>query len=96
MTGHAPAPTLRAIAEQAAVGITTMLPTEDALVGARASSQRRFGLPSWQFALTATDANRFAVRLARHVTGRPKILVFNWCYHGTVDETFATLVDGGS
>jgi glutamate-1-semialdehyde aminotransferase len=51
---------------------------------------RRFGLPRWQFALTATDANRFAIRLARHVTGRPKVLVFNWCYHGTVDETFAT------
>ena len=70
-----------------------MLPTEDALwVGAELA--RRFGVPRWQFALTATDANRFAIRLARHVTGRPKVLVFNWCYHGTVDETFATLVDG--
>jgi glutamate-1-semialdehyde 2,1-aminomutase len=93
MSGHAPEPTLRAIAEQAAKGITTMLPTEDALWVA-GELARRFGLPSWQFALTATDANRFAIRLARHVTGRPKILVFNWCYHGTVDETFATLVDG--
>jgi glutamate-1-semialdehyde 2,1-aminomutase len=93
MCGHAPAPTLRAIAEQAARGITTMLPTEDALrVGEEL--ERRFGLPRWQFALTATDANRFVVRLARHVTGRPRMLVFNWCYHGTVDETFATLVDG--
>jgi glutamate-1-semialdehyde 2,1-aminomutase len=93
MCGHAPAPTLRAIAEQCARGITTMLPTEDALwVGAELA--RRFGLPRWQFALTATDANRFVVRLARHVTGRPKVLVLNWCYHGTVDETFATLVDG--
>ena len=62
--------------------------------GWRRSSRGGSGLPSWQFALTATDANRFAIRLARHVTGRPKILVFNWCYHGTVDETFATLVDG--
>src|SRR5205814_326568 len=53
-----------------------------------------FGLPFWQFALTATDANRFAVRIARAVTGRPKILVFNWCYHGTVDETVVTLVEG--
>ena len=51
-------------------------------------------LARWQFALTATDANRFSIRLARHVTGRPKVLVFNWCYHGSVDETFATL-DGG-
>ena len=90
MTGHAPEPTLRAIAEQAPRGITLMLPSEDALwVGQE--MQRRFGLPSWQFALTATDANRFAIRIARAITGRPKILVFNWCYHGTVDETFATL-----
>jgi glutamate-1-semialdehyde 2,1-aminomutase len=94
MTGHSPAPTVRAVAEQAARGITLMLPSEDALwVGEELA--RRFGLPRWQFALTATDANRFAIRLARELTGRPKILVFNWCYHGTVDETFATL-DGAS
>jgi glutamate-1-semialdehyde aminotransferase len=93
MTGHSPAPVVRAIAEQAARGITLMLPSEDALwVGEELT--RRFGLARWQFALTATDANRFVLRLARHVTGRPKVLVFNWCYHGTVDETFATL-DGG-
>jgi glutamate-1-semialdehyde 2,1-aminomutase len=90
MSGHAPEPVLRAVAEQAARGITTMLPSEDALWCA-AELSRRFGLASWQFALTATDANRFAIRLARHVTGRPKILVFNWCYHGTVDEAFAAL-----
>ena len=93
MTGHSPEPVAQAIAEQAARGITLMLPSEDALrVGEELS--RRFGLPRWQFALTATDANRFAIRLARLVTGRPKVLVFNWCYHGTVDETFATLRDG--
>ncbi len=93
MSGHAPPATLRAIEAQAARGITTMLPTEDAAWVAQELA-RRFGLPMWQFALTATDANRFAIRLARHVTGRAKVLVFNWCYHGTVDETFATLVDG--
>ncbi|HEY7345768.1 MAG TPA: aspartate aminotransferase family protein [Gaiella sp.] len=93
MSGHAPAPTLRAIAEQSARGITTMLPTDDALWVAEELS-RRFGVGSWQFALTATDANRFSIRLARHVTGRPKILVFEGCYHGTVDETFATLTGG--
>ena len=93
MTGHAPDPTLRAIAEQAAKGITLMLPSEDALWVSQELS-RRFAVSSWQFALTATDANRFSIRLARHLTGRPKVLVFNWCYHGTVDETFATLVDG--
>ena len=57
--------------------------------------QRRFGLPYWQMALTATDANRFAIRMARHITGRPKILVFNYCYHGSVDETFITLEEDG-
>ena len=93
MTGHAPAATVAAVRTQAGRGFTFMLPTEDAVwVGEELA--RRFGLPHWQFALTATDANRFAIRLARHLTGRPRILVFNWCYHGTVDETFATLVDG--
>ena len=93
MTGHSPEPVVRAVAEQAARGITLMLPSEEALwVGEELA--RRFGLPRWQFALTATDANRFAIRLARHVTGRSKVLVFNWCYHGTVDETFASLDDG--
>jgi glutamate-1-semialdehyde 2,1-aminomutase len=93
MTGHSPEPTVRALEEQARRGITLMLPSEDAIWVGRELG-RRFGLPSWQFALTATDANRFAIRLARELTKRPKILVFNWCYHGTVDETFATLEDG--
>ena len=93
MTGHAPAPTVRAVTDQAARGITLMLPSEDALwVGEELT--RRFGVPRWQFALTATDANRFSIRLARHVTRRPKVLVFNWCYHGSVDEAFATLAEG--
>ncbi len=94
MTGHAPLPTITAISRQAARGITTMLPIEDAIwVGQEMT--RRFGLPYWQMVLTATDANRFAIRLARHITGRPKILVYNWCYHGTVDETFITLNHDG-
>jgi glutamate-1-semialdehyde 2,1-aminomutase len=93
MTGHSPEPVVRAVAEQAARGITLTLPSEQALwVGEELT--RRFGLPQWQFALTATDANRFAIRLARLITGRPKVLVLDWCYHGTVDETFATLQDG--
>ena len=93
MSGHSPGPTVRAIEDRARRGITLMLPTEDAAVVSRELSGR-FGLPIWQFALTATDANRFVLRLARHVTRRPTVLVFNWCYHGTVDETFATLSDG--
>ena len=93
MTGHSPEPVVQVVAEQAARGITLMLPSEDALwVGEELT--RRFGVSRWQFALTATDANRFTIRLARLVTARPKVLVFNWCYHGTVDETFAAL-DGG-
>jgi glutamate-1-semialdehyde 2,1-aminomutase len=93
MTGHAPKAAVAAIVEQAARGITHMLPTEDAIwVGAE--MERRFGLPSWQFCLTATDANRFAIRLARAISGRPKILVFNYCYHGSVDETIVTIEDG--
>jgi len=93
MTGHAPAATVEAVSRQAARGLTFMLPSEDHLWVAEELSNR-FRLPVWQFALTATDANRFAIRLARFITGRPRILVFNWCYHGTVDETFATLRGG--
>lgn len=93
MTGHSPEPTVRALREQAAKGITLMLPSEDSLWVAQELT-RRFGLARWQFALTATDANRFAIRLARELTDRPKILAFNWCYHGSVDETFASLEDG--
>ena len=93
MTGHSPSATVMALEQQARRGITLMLPSEDAIVVGE-ELQQRFGLPFWQFALTATDANRFSIRLARHITGRPKILVFNWCYHGTVDESFITLQDG--
>ena len=93
MTGHAPKQAVAAIAEQASKGITHMLPTEDAAWVGREMG-RRFGLPFWQFCLTATDANRFTIRLARAITGRPKILVFNFCYHGSVDETIITLDDG--
>jgi glutamate-1-semialdehyde 2,1-aminomutase len=90
MTGHSPGPTAEAVCAQARQGITLMLPTEAALwVGEEL--QRRFGLKYWQFTLTATDANRFAIRMARHITGRQKILVFNYCYHGSVDETFISL-----
>ena len=93
MTGHSPSATVSAVEQQSRRGITLMLPSEDAIVVGE-ELQKRFGLPYWQFALTATDANRFSIRLARHITGRPKILVFNWCYHGTVDESFITLANG--
>jgi glutamate-1-semialdehyde 2,1-aminomutase len=93
MTGHSPDVAVAAIAEQAAKGITLMLPSEDSIwVGEEMA--RRFGLPYWQFCLTATDANRFTLRLARAITGRPKVLVYNYCYHGSVDETIITIEDG--
>jgi len=93
MTGHSPSATVSAVQQQITRGITLMLPSEDALwVGEEL--RNRFGLPYWQFTLTATDANRFSIRLARQITGRSKILVFNWCYHGSVDECFITLKEG--
>jgi glutamate-1-semialdehyde 2,1-aminomutase len=94
MAGHAPQVAVEAIAGQAAKGITLMLPTEDSTWVGRELG-RRFGLPYWSFTLTATDANRFAIRWARHITNRPRIVVHNHCYHGTVDETFAELDQAG-
>ncbi len=94
MAGHGPAATVEAVRRQLPLGITHMLPTEDSLfVGEEL--RRRFGLASWQFTLTATDANRFAIRLARMITGRSKVLVHDYCYHGSVDEAFATLGEDG-
>jgi glutamate-1-semialdehyde 2,1-aminomutase len=94
MAGHGPAATLEAVRRQLPLGITHMLPTEDSLfVGEEL--RRRFGLAAWQFTLTATDANRFAIRLARMITGRTKVLVHDYCYHGSVDEAFATLGEDG-
>src|SRR6476661_7355268 len=90
MAGHSPRATVEAVARRMGDlgGITTMLPTADAQwVGAELT--RRFGMPLWSFTLSATDANRWAVRLARLATGKPKVLVFAYCYHGSVDETFA-------
>src|SRR5271169_6285002 len=92
MTGHSPPIVADAVARRVRNGITLMLPTEDALwVGE--DLQRRFHLPYWQFTLTATDANRFSIRIAREIARRSKILVFHYCYHGTVDESFATLAN---
>jgi glutamate-1-semialdehyde 2,1-aminomutase len=90
MAGHSPPAVVAAIRSRAdeAGGLTAMMPTEEAAwVGAELT--RRFGPDRWSFTLTATDANRWAIRLARELTGRAKILVFAWCYHGSVDETIA-------
>jgi glutamate-1-semialdehyde 2,1-aminomutase len=87
MFGHSPEPVARALAAQGAKGLTYMLPTADALEVGRLL-QDRFGPFHWQIATTASDANRFSIRVARAVTGRPKLLVFAACYHGAVDDTF--------
>jgi glutamate-1-semialdehyde 2,1-aminomutase len=92
MTGHGPP----AVREQCERGMTTMLPTEDSILVAEELA-RRFGLGRWLFTLSATDANRSALRIARQVTGRGKVLVFSYCYHGSVDESFAVRgPDGGT
>jgi len=93
MFGHAPAPVAAALQRQATRGYTTMLATEDAAAVGSLLSER-FGLPWWQFAMSATDANRYIVRWIRAATGRKKILVFNGCYHGTIEDVFVDLVDG--
>lgn len=97
MAGHSPKPTITAATNRLAElgGITTMLPTIDAQIVGENLSQR-FGLPLWSFTLSATDANRWALRIARLVTGRPKVLVFSYSYHGSVDEAFITLDQAGN
>ncbi|MHB8380425.1 MAG: transaminase [Acidimicrobiales bacterium] len=96
MAGHSPAPLTRALVRRVGVlgGVTTMLPNEDAQWVA-AELTRRFGLSRWSFTLSATDANRWILRLARLATKRPKVLVFSYSYHGTVDETFVVVDENG-
>jgi glutamate-1-semialdehyde 2,1-aminomutase len=93
MTGHSPAPVTEAIAARR--GITAMMPTADAIAVADELA-RRFGVEAWQFTLSATDANRFALRMCRQVQHRPKVLMFQWCYHGSVDESVAALDEHGA
>lgn len=93
MFGHSPQPVQVALQQQATRGFTTMLSTEDASMVAKALSER-FRLPYWQFALSATDANRYIVRWIRAATGHKKLLVFNGCYHGTIEDVFVDLVQG--
>ena len=94
MTGHAVTEITDAISRQLSRGSTIMLPSEDSTwVGAELT--KRFGLAKWQFSVSATDANRFVLRLARHITKRPMVLVHDWCYHGTVDETLVIADDQG-
>jgi glutamate-1-semialdehyde 2,1-aminomutase len=95
MAGHSPEATVAAVRRRLDElgGVTTMLPTEDAIWVAD-DLARRFGMDMWTFALTATDANRWVLRTARQLTGRPKVLIMSYCYHGSVDETIIALEDG--
>ena len=93
MTGHSPPAAVARIRERLCDGMTFMLPSEDA-IAVSDELAARFGLARWQYTLSATDANRHALRYARAVTGRPRVLIFDGSYHGTVDECFATLRDG--
>lgn len=97
MAGHSPAATVVAVHQRIGVegGITTMMPSADAEWVAHELT-RRFGMPLWSFSLTATDANRWALRIARQVTGKSKVLAFSYCYHGAVDETLVRTGPGGS
>jgi glutamate-1-semialdehyde 2,1-aminomutase len=97
MAGHSPAATVAAVQDRIGVagGITTMMPSLDAEWVA-AELTRRFGMPLWSYSLTATDANRWALRIARMVTGRPKVMAFSYCYHGSVDETFVIMGPDGT
>ena len=95
MTGHSPEATVAAIKDQVGRGMSAMLPTKDAAI-VSADLAARFNLPLWQFTVSATDANRHVIRYARLITGRKKIIVIDRCYHGSVDESFATLDETGA
>ena len=94
MTGHSPEATVLAIREQVGRGLSAMLPTKDA-AAVSAELAKRFGVPLWQFTVSATDANRHVIRYSRLITKKSKIIVIDRCYHGSVDETFATLDSSG-
>ena len=95
MTGHSPRALIDGLSAELGDGLTYMLPT-DWVIEAAELLAKRFRLSKWQFTVSATDANRFSIRLARELTGRPKILVFNYSYHGSVDEVFASLDSSGA
>jgi glutamate-1-semialdehyde 2,1-aminomutase len=93
MFGHSPAPLAKAIAEQAGQGLSYMLPTAKGTELGNMLADM-FGLPQWQVTTTASEANRAVIRWCRAMTGRDKILVFNGCYHGAVDDVFVDLREG--
>jgi glutamate-1-semialdehyde 2,1-aminomutase len=93
MFGHSPKPLADALAKQASEGLSYMLPTDK---GAELGQMLHamFGLARWQVTTTASEANRAVIRWCRGITGRKKILIFNGCYHGAVDDVFVDLRGG--
>ena len=96
MAGHSNPVVVDAITKRISQqgGMTTMLPTEDAQWVAKNLTER-FGMAKWSFSLTATDANRWAIRLVRAITGKSKILFNAYCYHGSVDEALIVVGPDG-
>lgn len=93
MFGHSPQPVAETLQREGANGFTTMMPSTDAAIVGQLLEDR-FGLPCWQVTATASDANRAMLKWCRAITGRKKILIFNHCYHGAVDETYVA-INGG-
>lgn len=87
-TGYGVPRLVRVAAERVAAGSQFLLPTEDAI---EVSEQLagRFGLPKWQYTSSATQANSEAIRVARTVTGRNDVVMFDGKYHGHADELLA-------
>lgn len=92
--GYSPEPVVYAVAERIADGAQFLMPTEDAVWVAEELG-RRWPVPKWQFTLSATLANTEAIRVARAVTGRAKLLMFSGKYHGHADEMLVTEHAGG-
>jgi glutamate-1-semialdehyde 2,1-aminomutase len=91
--GHAPRPVIDAVARRIKLGNQFLLPSEDAVAVAEHLTDR-YGLPKWQFTLSATQANTEVIRLARELTGREIVLMFDGKYHGEGDATLV-IQEGG-
>ena len=90
--GHAPSQVVEAVVKRMELGNQFLLPGEDAIAVAEHLADR-YRLPQWQFTLSATQANTEVIRLAREMTGREIVLVFDGKYHGEGDATLVALED---
>jgi glutamate-1-semialdehyde 2,1-aminomutase len=92
--GYAPAPLVRAVSACISRGHQFLLPVEDAIFVSQELA-RRYGLPKWQYTLSASQANTELIRVARVATGRDKVLFFDGKYHGHFDQTLVELNPDG-